>query len=77
MAQSASELNAKQGDSRSRNKSTSNQMEMSKQELLELDPEEVFDWEVEKLEAGLKELGVAIGVSKSKSKKENELNKAL
>ena len=70
------ELEGKQ-NSRGRNKSTSNQMEMTKQELMDLDPEDVFEWEVEKLEAGLKELGITIGISWSKSKKANELNKAL
>ena len=50
---------------------------MSKLELLDLDPIEVLDWEVEKLEAGLKELGITIGVSWSKSRKAHELNKAL
>ena len=60
MAQSASELKDK--NSRGR-KSTSNQMEMSKLELMDLDPIEVLDWEVERLEAGLKELGITIGVS--------------
>ena len=30
---------------------------------MDLDPIEVLDWEVERLEAGLKELGITIGVS--------------
>ena len=64
MAQSASELKENK-NSRGR-KSTSNQMEMSKLERMELDPIEVLDWEVERLEAGLKELGITIGVSWSK-----------
>ena len=76
MAQSQSELKENK-NSRGRNKSTSNQMKMSKLELLDLDPIEVLDWEVEKLEAGLKELGITIGVSWSKSRKAHELNKAL
>ena len=76
MAQSQSELKENK-NSRGRNKSTSNQMEMSRLELLDLDPIEVLDWEVEKLEAGLKELGITIGVSWSKSRKAHELNKAL
>ena len=76
MAQSASELKENK-NSRGRNKSTSNQMEKSKIDLLDLDPIEVLDWEVEKLEAGLKELGITIGVSWSKSRKAHELNKAL
>ena len=76
MAQSQSELKENK-NSRGRNKSTSNQMEMSREELLDLDPIEVLDWELEKLEAGLKELGITIGVSWSKSRKAHELNKAL
>ena len=76
MAQSQSELKENK-NSRGRNKSTSNQMEMSKLELLDLDPIEVLDWEVEKLEAGLKELGITIAVSWSKSRKAHGLNKAL
>ena len=66
-----------QSDLKLRKKSTANQMELSKQELLEIDPEEVLDWDVDKLEAGLKELDITIGVSWSKSKKACELNKAL
>ena len=76
MAQSQSELKENK-NSRGRNKSTFNQMEMSRLELLDLDPIEVLDWEVERLEAGLKELGITIGVSWSKSRKAHELNKAL
>ena len=44
---------------------------------MELDPIEVLDWEVERLEAGLNELGITIGTSWSKSRKAHELNKAL
>ena len=76
MAQSQSDLKT-QENSRSRKKSTANQMELSKQELLEMDPEEVLEWEVDRLEAGLKELGITIGVSWTKSKKVHELIKAL
>ena len=42
MAQSQSELKENK-NSRGRNKSTSNQMEMSKLELLDLDPIEILD----------------------------------
>ena len=45
--------------------------------MMKLDPEEIFDWEVEKLDEGLKELGLIIGKTWSKSKKANELSKAL
>ena len=76
MAQSQSELEGKQ-NSRGRNKSTSNQMEMSRLELLDLDPIDVLDWEFEKLDAGLKKLGFTIGISWSKPRKAYELKLAL
>ena len=74
MAQSASELKDKNQRGR---KSTSNQMELTRVELMELDPMEVLEWEVERLEAGLNELEITIGASWTKSRKAYELNKAL
>ena len=74
MAQSASELKDKNQRGR---KSTSNQMESTRVELMELDPMEVLEWEVERLEAGLNELEITIGASWTKSRKAYELNKAL
>ena len=44
---------------------------------MELDPMEVLEWEVERLEAGLNELEITIGASWTKSRKAYELNKAL
>ena len=76
MAQSASELKENK-NSRGRNKSTSNQMEMSRLELLDLDPIEVLDWEDKKLVAGLREFEITIGTSWSKWRKAYELKKAL
>ena len=64
MAQSANELKDKNQRGR---KSTSNQMELSRAELMELDPMEVLEWEVERLEAGLNELEITIGASWTKS----------
>ena len=52
-------------------------MSVTRQELVDTDPEEVFEWEVENLEAGLEVLGITVGTKWSKSKKANELNKAL
>ena len=52
-------------------------MELSRAELMELDPMEVLEWEVERLEAGLNELEITIGASWTKSRKAYELNKAL
>ena len=74
MAQSANELKDKNQRGR---KSTTNQMELSRAELMELDPMEVLEWEVERLEAGLNELEITIGNSWTKSRKAYELNKAL
>ena len=36
-------------------------MPITKQDLMDTDPEEVFDWEVDNLEARLRELGITIG----------------
>ena len=77
MAQSQKEPKDLMIIERQRSRSTSNQMALTKEQVLALDPEEVFDWEVEKLDEGLKKLDVTIGKSWSKSKKANELNKAL
>ena len=49
----------------------------TKEQMMEMDPEEVFEWDVETLDAGLKELNVTIGTSWSKSKKARELDKAI
>ena len=57
MAQSASELKDKNQRGRM---STPNQMELTRLELMELDPMEVLEWEVERLEAGLNELEITI-----------------
>ena len=62
---------------RQRKKSTTAKMAVTRQQLMDMDPEEVFEWEVENLEAGLKELGVTVGTKWSKSKKAYELNKAI
>ena len=52
-------------------------MPVIKQDLMDTVPEEVFDWEVDNLEAGLSELGVIIGTKWSKSKKAMEFNRAI
>ena len=75
MAQSESELQVKQNSRRST--STSNQMEILRQEIRNLDPMEVLYWEVEKLEACLKEWEIITGVSWSKPRKAHELNNVL
>ena len=49
----------------------------TKQLLLGMDPDEVFDWDSDNLDAGLKELDITIGKSWSKSKRAYELNLAI
>ena len=38
-------------------------MAVTKEELMAMDPEDVFEWEATKLDAGLEALGVTIGKS--------------
>ena len=52
-------------------------MHVTKQNLVGMDPEEMFELEVDNLDAGLEELGITIGTKWSKSKKANEPKKAL
>ena len=52
-------------------------MAVTKEELMAMDPTDVFDWEVNKLDEGLEALGVTIGTSWTKSRKAFELNKAM
>ena len=68
MAQSRKELKELNISDSQRKKSSSNEMALTREQMMKLDPEEVFDWEVEKLDEGLKELGLAIGKNWSKSK---------
>lgn len=44
---------------------------------MEMDLEEVFEWEVQRLEAALKELDITIDTSQKKTKKVHEFKKAL
>lgn len=48
-------------------------MATTKEEFLKIGPEKILDWEVEKLEEGLKAIEVLIDKPWSKSKKANEL----
>ena len=59
MAQSQKELDILQ-NKHHRRKSTT-KMVVTKDQMMEMDPEEVLDWEVESLEVGLKELNVTVG----------------
>ena len=43
-----------------RKRSTSSAMAVSKEELMELSPDDVFEFEVEKLDATLKELNLSL-----------------
>ena len=60
-----------------RKQSSSRQIALSKEELLNLDPEEVFGWKVEKLDEFLKVLGVIIARNWSNSINANESNQTL
>ena len=52
-------------------------MTVTKQDLGDMDPEEIFEWEVDNLDAGLKEFGITIGTKWSKSKEAYQLDKAI
>ena len=52
-------------------------MAATREQMLEMDPQEVFEWEVDMLEAGLKELNVTVGVKWTKPKKAYELFDAI
>ena len=56
-----------------RKSSTSAKMAVSKEELMELSPDDVFEFEVEKLDATLKELNISGYSGWKKSKKAHEL----
>ena len=49
----------------------------TKEDLKSMDPDEIFSWEVPALDAALDGLGIQIGKSWTKSKKANELSKAI
>ena len=55
----------------------STKMATNKEAMMDMDPKEVFGWDVENLDAGLKELNVTIGTDWVKSRKAYELCKAL
>ena len=52
-------------------------MPVSMQELMVMDPDELFDGEVDNLKAGSNNLGIIIGTKCSKSRKVNKLNSAI
>ena len=52
-------------------------MAVTREKMLGMDPDEIFDWDAENLDAGLEELGITIGKNWSKSKKAFELNMAI
>ena len=66
-----------QSSNKSRRKSSIPRMPVTNQDLVDMDPEEIFEWEVDNLDAGLDELGITVGTKWSKSKKAYELNKAI
>ena len=60
-----------------RKRFTRSKMSVSKQEMMEMDTNDICEWEVENLEAGLMEFGFTIGSKWTKSKKAVEINKAI
>ena len=60
-----------------RKSSTSGKMAVPIEQLMELESDEIFDWDVEKLDATLKELKINVGTTWKKSKKAHELIKEI
>ena len=52
-------------------------MAATREQMMEMDPEEVFEWEVDNLDVGLKQLNVTVGVKWTKPKKAYELCNAI
>ena len=77
MAQSAFNEPKLKDSAKKRSKSTLDKMAATKEELMQMDTEEIFDWDVDTLDAALKELNVTVGIGWSKSKKAHELNKEI
>ena len=50
---------------------------MDKAELRKIDPDEVFEWDTNKLDGALKEMEIKGGSTWNKAKKAHELHKAL
>ena len=50
---------------------------VTKEQLKSTNPDDVLDWEVSKVESGLKALDITIGKNWSKGKKANELFQAI
>ena len=58
-------------------KRSSSKMAVTKQEMLEMDANDICEWELENLEAGLIEFEITIGPKWTKSRKAVELNKTI
>ena len=52
-------------------------MAVTKQELMDMNVDEIFDWDSNKQDKGLEAMGIMIGKFWSKSRKAFELNKAI
>ena len=52
-------------------------MAMTKEQLMEMEIDEIFKWDIEKLDAVLKELNVSGATSWNKAQKAHELIKAV
>ena len=72
MSKDQLELNLSQ-----KKRKNSTKMATNKETMLEMDPQDLFSWTVENLDAGLKEMNVTIGTDWVKAKKAYELYKAI
>ena len=77
MAQSAFNEPKLKDNTNQRRKSTFGKMASTKEELMQMDTEEIFGWDVETLDAALKEMNVTVKSEWSKSKKAYELKKEI
>ena len=52
-------------------------MSITEEKMIEMEPEGVFEWNVDELDAGLREFNVTVGTNWTKSKKAYELSKII
>ena len=72
MSKDQLELNLSQ-----KKRKNSTKMATNKEAMMDMDPKDVFGWDVENMDAGLKELNVTIGTDWVKSRKAYEVCRAL
>ena len=64
-------------DTNQKQRRNSAKMATDKESMMKMDPKDVFGWDVENLDAGLKEMNITIGIDWVKARKAYELFKAL